>query len=318
MQIEQKESKEKNTGLVVKNTGSHYIVESSDGREISCKLKGNFRLKGIRSTNPIAVGDKVIYLLQNDGTGLITEIIPRNNYIIRKSTNLSKDSHIIASNIDLCFLIITIKHPETSTVFIDRFIATAEAYNIPICIVINKMDIYKQADLNYADKLAELYEYIGYPCIKTSCVNNEGIAKLKNMLKGKTVLFSGNSGVGKSTLINTLAPNVLLKTAQISDSHHMGMHTTTFSEMIRLQDGAYLIDTPGIKGFGMYDMDKEQISHYFKDIFEVSKNCRFNNCIHINEPNCAVLEAVERHEISTSRYESYLSMMNEEKEEKYR
>lgn len=307
-----------NKGLVIKNTGSWYHVKNDEGQEVKCKLRGNFRLKGIRSTNPIAVGDNVIFTLQSDGTGVINEIEERRNYIIRKSSNLSKDSHIIATNIDLCFLVVTLKHPETSTVFIDRFLASAEAYRIPVCLVINKIDIYDEDELAYANSIIRLYEYIGYPCIKASGIKGIGIDLLQKEAKNKTVLFSGHSGVGKSTLINVLIPDTQLKTGDVSDYHNKGKHTTTFSEMVAIPSGGYLIDTPGIKGFGIYNMQKEEISHYFKDIFHFSSQCKFNNCIHINEPGCAVLEAINNHEISESRYTSYLSMLNEDIEEKYR
>lgn len=307
-----------NKGLVIKNTGSWYHVQSPDKRIVMCKLRGNFRLKDIRSTNPIAVGDWVKFNIQEDGTGVIQEIEERKNYIIRKSSNLSKASHILASNIDLCFLVVTVVNPETSTTFIDRFIATAEAYRIPICLIINKVDLYDEDNLSYANSLASLYDYIGYDTILASAMNKEGIEDIRKKIDNKVILFSGNSGVGKTSLINAIYPDAMLKTGSISDSHHKGKHTTTFSEMVELPNNAYLIDTPGIKGFGLYDMQKEQISHYFKDIFHFAKECKFNNCMHINEPNCAVRKALENNEISTSRYQSYLSMLDEDAEEKYR
>ncbi|WP_029903764.1 ribosome small subunit-dependent GTPase A [Prevotella sp. 10(H)] len=305
-------------GLVIKNTGSWYLVRTDDGQNIECKIKGNFRLKGIRSTNPIAVGDRVHIVENNEGTALITEIEDRKNYIIRRSSNLSKQSHILAANIDLCFLIVTINHPVTSTVFIDRFLASAEAYRVPVNLIFNKTDIYSEEESEYMDALISLYDHIGYPSIKISALHNEGIEALQERIKGKITLFSGHSGVGKSTLINTLIPDTKLKTGAISGYHGKGMHTTTFSEMIELPEGGFIIDTPGIKGFGTVDMEKEEIFHFFPDIFKFSKNCRFHNCIHINEPDCAVREAVEKHYISESRYKSYLSMMEEEADEKYR
>lgn len=305
-------------GLVIKNTGSWYLVHTSDGQDIECKVKGNFRLKGIRSTNPVSVGDRVQITLNAEGTGLISEIKDRKNYIIRRSSNLSKQSHIIAANIDLCFLIVTISHPVTSTVFIDRFLASAEAYRVPVNLVFNKIDIYSAEELEYMDALADMYQYIGYPAIKISALNNIGLDILKEKMRGRVTLFSGHSGVGKSTLINSLIPNINLKTGAISDYHGKGMHTTTFSEMIAVPGGGYIIDTPGIKGFGTVDMDKAEIYHYFPDIFKFSSGCRFHNCLHINEPGCAVRSAVDEHFISESRYKSYLNMMDEEIDEKYR
>lgn len=305
-------------GLVIKNTGSWYLTRTDDERDIECKIKGNFRLKGIRSTNPIAVGDRVVIVENEEGTALITEIEDRKNYIVRKSSNLSKQSHILAANIDLCFLVVTINHPVTSTVFIDRFLASAEAYRVPVNLIFNKTDIYTEDEMEYMDALIAMYEYIGYPSIKISALKNEGITILKEKIKNKITLFSGHSGVGKSTLINSLIPDTNLKTGAISGYHGKGMHTTTFSEMIELPQGGFIIDTPGIKGFGTVDMEKEEIFHFFPDIFKFSKDCRFNNCIHINEPNCAVRNAVEKHYISESRYKSYLSMMEEEEDEKYR
>jgi len=305
-------------GLVIKNTGSWYLVRTDDGRNVECKIKGNFRLKGIRSTNPIAVGDRVSIVENEEGTALITEIEDRKNYIIRRSSNLSKLSHILAANVDLCFLIVTVSRPVTSTVFIDRFLASAEAYRVPVNLIFNKIDIYDEDETEFMDALTGLYEYIGYPCVKVSALTGEGIDILQEKIKGKITLFSGHSGVGKSTLIKLLKPGITLKTAAISDYHGKGMHTTTFSEMIELPDGGFIIDTPGIKGFGTVDMEKNEIFHFFPEIFKFSKGCRFNNCIHINEPGCAVREAVEKHYISESRYKSYLSMMEEETDEKYR
>lgn len=305
-------------GLVIKNTGSWYLVRTDEGQDIECKVKGTFRLKGIRSTNPIAVGDRVGLVENAEGTALISEIEDRKNYIIRRSSNLSKQSHIIAANLDLCFLIVTVDHPVTSTVFIDRFLASAEAYRVPVTLVFNKTDIYTDDEIEYMDALINMYVHIGYSSIKVSALENLGIDTLQDIIKGKITLFSGHSGVGKSTLINTLIPNVGLKTGAISDYHGKGMHTTTFSEMIELPQGGFIIDTPGIKGFGMVNMKKEEIFHFFPEIFKFSKDCRFYNCIHLNEPGCAVRNAVEKHYISESRYKSYLSMLEEEADEKYR
>lgn len=308
---------EKN-GLVIKNTGSWYLVKTEDS-EIECKVKGNFRLKGIRSTNPVTVGDRVKILLNNEGTAaFITEIENRKNYIIRRSSNLSKQSHIIAANLDRVLLIVTANYPTTSTTFIDRFLASAEAYRVPAAIVINKMDAYDAETADYVDALVALYEQIGYPCFKISARNNEGIDKLRELLKDQITLFSGNSGVGKSTLINLLVPEADLRTGAISSSHNKGMHTTTFSEMIALPEGGYIIDTPGIKGFGTIDMGREEIYHFFPDIFKHAEHCRFHNCLHLQEPGCAVRQAVEEHHISESRYASYLSMLEDDIEEKYR
>lgn len=305
-------------GLVIKNTGSWYLVRTDDGSDVECKVKGNFRLKDIRSTNPIAVGDRVTIVPNNEGTALITQIEDRRNYIIRRSSNLSKQSHILAANIDLCFLIVTINHPVTSTVFIDRFLAAAEAYRVPVNLIFNKTDLYAEEEIEYMDALISLYDYIGYPSIKISALHNTGLEILQEKIKNKITLFSGHSGVGKSTLINALVPDVHLKTGAISGYHGKGMHTTTFSEMIELPQGGFIIDTPGIKGFGTVDMEKNEIFHFFPEIFKASKDCRYNNCIHINEPGCAVREAVENHYISESRYKSYMSMMQEDIEEKYR
>ncbi len=305
-------------GLVIKNTGSWYTVRTDNGENVECKVKGNFRLKDIKSTNPISVGDRVSISVNNEGTALITELHERSNYIIRKSSNLSKQSHIIATNLDQCFIIVTISSPATSTVFIDRFLASAEAYRVPVNIIFNKIDLYDEDETKYMQALINLYEYIGYPCFQISALNNKGIEIIQEKIKNKITLFSGHSGVGKSTLINKLIPNLHLKTGAISEYHKKGMHTTTFSEMLELPEGGWLIDTPGIKGFGLIDMKPEEISHYFPDIFKYSTKCRFNNCMHLNEPGCAVLEAIEQHHISESRYKSYLSMLEEDTENKYR
>jgi len=306
-------------GLVIKNTGSWYTVRTMDGRFVDCKVKGNFRLKGIKSTNPVAIGDYVDFTPLQDNTALITSIDERRNYIVRKSTNLSKQSHILAANLDQCLLIVTINHPVTTTTFIDRFLATAEAYSIPAVIVFNKTDLYDEDDNMMLQGMTQLYETVGYQCLAVSAKTGEGMDEVFSSLRGKVTLVSGNSGVGKSTFINRLIPGLDLKTNDISDAYNTGKHTTTFSEMYALDEpDSFIIDTPGIKGFGSFDMSKEEISHYFKDIFRFSADCRFNNCSHTHEPGCAVREAVERHDISESRYNSYLSMLNDENEAKYR
>jgi ribosome biogenesis GTPase len=307
-----------NKGLVIKNTGSWYVVKTDDGNLVECKIKGNFRLKGIRSTNPIAVGDRVCIAPNAEGTAFITEIEDRKNYIIRRASNLSKQSHIIAANLDQCMLVVTVNYPETSTIFIDRFLASAEAYRVPVSLVFNKIDKYSDDELHYLDGLVNLYTHIGYPCHRISALNGEGIDELKQSLQGKITLFSGNSGVGKSTLINYLLPDQRLKTGEISTVHNKGMHTTTFSEMYPLGENGYIIDTPGIKGFGTFDMEDEEVGHYFKEIFEFSANCKYGNCTHRHEPGCAVREAVEKHYISESRYASYLNILEDKEEGKYR
>lgn len=305
-------------GLVIKNTGSWYTVKTDDGQLIESKIKGNFRLKGIRSTNPVAVGDHVTIITNQEGTAFISEIDDRRNYIIRKSPNLSKQSHILAANLDQAILVVTINYPETSTTFIDRFLAGAEAYRVPVVLVFNKMDILSEDELRYEKMMCNLYETIGYQCVEISAEKGTGLEQLHSIIKDKISLLSGNSGVGKSTLINQLVPGVQLRTAEISDAHNQGMHTTTFSEMIPLPDGGYLIDTPGIKGFGTFDIEKEELTSYFKEIFHFSQDCRFSNCTHTHEPGCAVLKAVEDHYIAQSRYQSYLSMLEDKDENKYR
>ena len=305
-------------GLVIKNTGSWYLVKTDDGSEVECKIKGNFRLKGIRSTNPVTVGDRVKIIRNQEGTAFITEIEDRKNYIIRRSSNLSKQSHIIASNLDQCMLIVTVNYPETSTTFIDRFLASAEAYRVPVCLVFNKTDRYSEDENRYLEGLINLYTTIGYECYKVSALNNIGIEEIKKGLEGKITLFSGNSGVGKSTLINAILPGQNLKTGDISNVHNKGMHTTTFSEMFPVDGGGYIIDTPGIKGFGTFDMEEEEVGHYFKEIFKFSAGCKYGNCTHRHEPGCAVREAVEKHYISESRYTSYLSILDDKEDGKYR
>ena len=312
-------------GLVIRNTGYSYTVKSDAGEVFECKVKGNFRIRGIRTTNPVAIGDKVTFIpqeveadIEQARQGLIVELDDRKNYIIRKSANLSKQSHILASNIDMCFLIVTIQQPETPLQFIDRFLASAEAYGVPVTIIFNKIDLIDEEWQEYMNGVENLYQTVGYPCRRISAKTGEGVQELHEELKGKITLLSGNSGVGKSTLINTLFPTLNLKTNDISDAYNTGKHTTTFSEMYEVGDGGYIIDTPGIKGFGTFDMKKEEVGHYFREIFRYSADCRFNNCTHTHEPHCAVIEAVERHDIAESRYNSYCSMLEDEKEEKYR
>ena len=366
------------SGLVIKNTGSWYTVLFDDGTTADCKIKGNFRLRGIRSTNPVAVGDHV-----EVADGFITEIKDRKNYIIRKSPNLSKQSHIIAANVDQAVLVVTVNYPQTSTTFIDRFLASAEAYRVPVILLFNKTDLLDADERHYQELMINLYETVGYQCLQVSAQTGEGIDRLLPLLEGKVTVFSGNSGVGKSTLLNTLVPGINLRTAEISDAHNTGMHTTTFSEMIplhitRKEEGgrrkdfsrkdegrrrkeictermcpeqnplnpvsqkyspssfvlrpsskqtsatadsekrSWLIDTPGIKGFGTFDMEPEEICGYFKEIFHFSKDCRFRNCTHTHEPGCAVRKALEEHYIAESRYNSYLSMLEDKEEGKYR
>ena len=304
-------------GLVIKSTGSSYIVRMDDGSDAECHIKGNFRIRGIRSTNPVAVGDHVEVQTLADGTNWIKEIEERQNYIIRRATNLSKESHILAANIDQVALIVTINHPITSTTFIDRFLATCEAYRVRAILIFNKTDLLTEEEMEQLEALRSLYESLDYPTIKLSAISLQP-SKIIPLLAGKTTLFSGNSGVGKSTLLNALFGKELTRTGKISDAHDTGMHTTTFSEMYFLPDGGAVIDTPGIKGFGTIDFEKEEVSHYFREIFRVSRDCRFSNCTHTNEPGCAVQEAIIKGSIAISRYESYLSILNDSTEGKYR
>jgi ribosome biogenesis GTPase / thiamine phosphate phosphatase len=300
-------------GTVVKSTGSIYVV-NTDKEQLNCRIKGKFRLKGTRTTNPVAVGDKVEVelLVDEPGSGVIVGIKERLNYIIRKSTNLSKESQIMAANIDQAILIATIRFPETTAEFIDRFLMTAEAYRIKAIIIINKIDLFDQIDQEIADEWTEIYQKIGYPCLNVSIEKNLNIDQIKNILKDKVTLLAGNSGVGKSSMINAIDPTLNLKTGSISDYHKQGKHTTTFAEMHTLSMGGYIIDSPGIRGFGLIDMEKDELSHFFPEIFKKSAECKFYNCTHIHEPGCAVLEAIETGEISYSRYRSYFNTFNED------
>lgn len=308
-------------GLVIRNTGSHYLVLCDDTIERACLAKGNLRLRGIRSTNPIVVGDRVVVRLTEEGgeAHFIKEILPRRNYILRRAANLSKQSHILAANIDASFLVCTIVAPETSTTFIDRFLANAEAYRVPTELVFNKVDVLNEEGEAYLDELIDLYTSIGYTCHRVSARTGKGIDGLRRQMQGRITLLSGHSGVGKSTLINALIPGVELRVGDISEAHYTGMHTTTFSQMIPLSEGiGYLIDTPGIKGFGLLDVDKHEASHYFREIFAEQSDCRFGNCTHTHEPSCAVRIALDEGRIASSRYTSYLSILEDEDEEKYR
>lgn len=306
-------------GIVIRNTGSWYEVRTDDGRVVECKVKGNFRLRGIRSTNPVAVGDRVTIRESEEGeVSFITEIEERRNYIIRKASNLSKQSHILAANIDLAFLIVTIKRPETTTTFIDRFLASAEAYRVPVVLLFNKIDDYNDEERQQAEYLMSVYKNVGYACYAISALREEGLDEIRTLMKDKTSLLAGHSGVGKSTLMNALIPGANVKTAAISSSHGSGMHTTTFSELRDLPQGGAIIDIPGIKGFGTFNMEPEEVAHYFRDIFSISKDCRFNNCTHTHEPGCAVRDALENYQLAPTRYASYLSMLEDKEESKYR
>lgn len=302
--------------LVIKSTGSTIGVLTGEGRTVDCHIKGNLRIAGIRSTNPVAVGDYVTIEQQQDGTTWITSILPRTNYIIRRSTNLSKQSHILAANIDRVALLVTINHPVTSTTFIDRLLATAEAYSVPAMLLFNKVDLLDDTEKDQLKELIDLYTSLGYPSFAISAKYDD-IESLKREFIGKTTLLSGNSGVGKSTLLNAIFGETMTRTADISRAHDKGMHTTTFSEMYRLKEGGWVIDTPGIKGFGTLDMQKEEVGHYFREIFALSRECRYSNCIHCGEPGCAVLPEVGQ-AIAVSRFDSYLSILNDADENKYR
>lgn len=314
-----KEDSESREGMVIRNTGSSYVVRLDDGTEVNCRVKGNFRIKGIRTTNPVAVGDRVSVTKAADDADYITAVSPRRNYIIRRASNLSKESHILAANLDTAALVVSLRDPVTPTTFIDRFLATAEAYGVPAMIILNKNDIWDADDRELADALTYLYKSIGYPVAEVSARTGDGIPELRQTLSGKVTLLAGNSGVGKSSLINALVPGADLKTGKVSDMHHQGMHTTTFSEMIPLPGGGDLIDVPGIRGFGTIDFELADVSHYFPEIFKASEGCRYGNCLHNGEPGCAVLPAVEDHLISESRFASYLSILDEIRDpEKYR
>lgn len=309
-------------GVVVRNTGSAYTVCLEDGSRVAARIKGNFRIKGIRTTNPVAVGDEVVVAHASDDADYIVEILPRRNYIIRRASNLSKESHILAANIDSALLVATLKEPVTPTTFIDRFLATAEAYGIEVVLVFNKCDCWDEDDRELAEAMKVLYTGIGYKVIFVSAAKGEGLDEVREVTKDKRTLLGGNSGVGKSTLINQLVPGADLRTGHVSDTHHTGMHTTTFSEMLELPYGGEIIDVPGVKGFGVIEFDPAEVSHYFPEIFRYGRDCRFGDCRHVGEPGCAVEEAVANHLISQSRYASYLSVLEEAEEkngsDKYR
>ena len=306
-------------GLVIKSTGTSYGVYFPDGTTADCHVKGNFRIRGIRSTNPVAIGDHVEVTTREDGTHWITELYDRKNYIIRRSTNLSYASHILAANVDMAALIVTINHPKTSTTFIDRFLATCEAYRVPACLIFNKIDLLSEEEMQTLASLRQLYESLGYPTYAISALNDVSTVncQLSTLFSNRITLLSGNSGVGKSTLLNAILGKDIARTGAISSAHHKGMHTTTFSEMYPLHD-AWIIDTPGIKGFGLLDVEKEEVGHYFREIFEIGRQCRYSNCLHTGEPGCAVYQAVVDGEIALSRYESYLSILDNTNEGKYR
>jgi len=306
-------------GLIIKSTGSFYTVKSDKGEIVLCKIRGKLRIKGIKSTNPVSVGDIVLYDYDvSNQIGLIKEVEERKNYIVRKSINLSKQAHIIAANIDVAFLVVTLSIPETTSMFIDRFLVSAKAYNIPVVILFNKMDAYQEADLERVSFYKELYQSIGYTCLEVSALLNKNIERLKELMKNKTTVFVGHSGVGKTSLVKAINPDFDLKISSISNIHLTGKHTTTFAEMFEWEPNSYIADTPGIKAFGFVDFKKEEISHYFPEIFEASHQCKFQNCTHSHEPHCFVKESVEQGNISESRYYNYIQMLENNEDEKFR
>lgn len=305
-------------GVVIKSTGSWYVVRLENGEHINARIKGKFRIKGIKSTNPIAVGDVVFLKQEADDDAVITDIEKRKNYIIRKSVNLSKRSHILAANVDQAILIVTLSQPKTYTAFIDRFLVSAEAYHIPTTIIFNKIDIYSNEEKDELAFLKHCYESIGYNCLTVSALEQTNIDEVKEIMKDKVSVVSGHSGVGKTTLLNTVEPSLNLKTSEISEMHQQGKHTTTFAEMFELNFGGFLIDTPGIKAFGLIDFKKEELSHYFLEMRGLLNDCHFNNCVHINEPKCAIKEALEMDEISAFRYNNYVSIYKDDEDENYR
>jgi ribosome biogenesis GTPase len=305
-------------GLVIRSTGSWYEVREEDGNIVDCRIQGKFRIQGIKSTNPIAVGDWVDFELEEDDTGVISNIHDRKNYVVRKSVNLSKRLQIIASNVDQALLMVTIASPRTSTGFIDRFLVSAEAFRIPVEIIFNKIDLLSEEERKHMNYLMWMYRKIGYPCRETSATEDTGVEAIKLLLKDKVSMISGHSGVGKSTLINAIDSNLDLRTGDVSESHFKGKHTTTFAEMFELEFGGFIVDTPGIKGFGVVDIDKKELGHYFVEIRALMANCKFNNCQHINEPGCAVMAALDRQEIPAERYANYLSIYEDEESETYR
>jgi ribosome biogenesis GTPase / thiamine phosphate phosphatase len=306
-----------NRGLVIKTTGSWYYVKGDKAHVTPCKIKGTYRIRGIRATNPVAVGDNVTYYLANDGTGMITDIGERKNYIIRRATNLSREYQLIATNIDQAILMLSLKQPTTHLAFVDRFLVSAEAFRIPVILVINKVDLYGDKEKKEMDQFIHIYEEIGYKTLPLSLKSKYNLDELKNLLSNRITVVAGNSGVGKSTLLNYFDPLLELRTGEVSGHHKTGQHTTTYAEMFFLESGAKIIDTPGIKGFGMVDIDKEELFHFFPEIFRQSKNCKFHNCLHVNEPECAVIDAVNRNKISQSRYLNYLDLL-ENMGDKYR